>query len=575
MLSHRTRIKLAEAWVSARPWILGLLGVGVLAWLWFFLATVGPGQAVEEVPQEAPKMEDPEFQRKLEEIAALEERYKTFAAADIISDEAYTVLSSAVDKQRAIARSSLHGDYEQQRNLERLESELDALRARRAIGRLEQRFADGELAVKEMRLEDAEAAYKEALELQRGINTGSAPSRYKNFVREATIEKALTSLQVYPLHNEKEAALERARAAMNEKRFADALAAYTVARDRLDRINREFTATRFANLAEFDRLQTEIDSLNAAGIARELESFEKEGDAAERAGDSKAAATAYAEALLRQQQINQLFPRSRFMSSARIETLETKLQTARSQPLAAQLALMEAQISADLRRRRVVAAEQAVPKAMALTDRLATEFPRSRFIDGNVRIKLSYIGLKRADLKAIQDEVFNRLLPMIGVNDRLLLASEVPQSLYMAIMNTNPSRNPGRSMPVDSVNWNDAQEFCTRLGWIMGATVRLPNADEYRVALGDDAGEIRSSAGGGAVGSTEAGRANLNGYRDLVGNLGEWLAAPEGAESAIVAGGSYLDSPEAHSKFPQETRPKTERARHIGFRFILELPAER
>ena len=43
----------------------------------------------------------------------------------------------------------------------------------------------------------------------------------------------------------------------------------TAARDAQDRINREFGRTRYADLAGVDRLNSEIESLNAAGIAAE------------------------------------------------------------------------------------------------------------------------------------------------------------------------------------------------------------------------------------------------------------------------------------------------------------------
>ncbi len=575
MLSYRQRLQLFEFWTASRPWIFGGLGVVLLVGVWILLANSGPGRAVKEVPKETISPTDPVLLRKIAAVAELEARYKTFAAADIVSDEALVVLAEAVEKQREIARSAVHGDYAQQQNLERLESEYDALRARRALGTIEQRVKDGDEDVKALRLVEAEAAYKEALQLQRAINTGAAPSRFKNYVREAEIEKSLTSLQVYPLNQEKDRALEKARAAMAEERWADALAGYNAARDALDRINREFGTTRFADLAGLDRIEAEIATLNAASIVKELDAKEAEGDAADRSGDTKAAAALYLEALTRQQQVNQLFARSRFVSSKRIETLETKLQTARSQPIAVELTRLDATISADLRRRRLVAAEQALPRALELTERLEKDFPRSRYVDGALRIKLSYLGLKRAEIKALQDQVFDRLLPLIGVNDRLMLASEVPQDIYQVVMNTNPSRNPGRSMPVDSVNWNDAQEFCTRLGWIMGTNVRLPTEAEYRGALGANPGEVRSSAGEGKVGTTEGGRANPNGYRDLVGNLAEWLNADPALDRAVLAGGSNLDSPEALAKFILESRSKVDRARHIGFRVVMELPADR
>ncbi|MBC8010338.1 MAG: SUMF1/EgtB/PvdO family nonheme iron enzyme [Burkholderiales bacterium] len=575
MLSHRVQYKLQDFWQSARPWVFSAVGVGLLAGLWFVLANTGPGRAVEEVPDELVALDDPELLKRIEEVTVLETRYKTYAAADIVSDEAVGVLSEAVEKQRAIARSSIHGTYEQQTQLERLESELGLLRAKRTVGMILQRISDGEADVKGMRLADAEEAYKEALELQRAINIGSAPSRYKNYVREAEIEKALQSLQVFPLHFEKEAALEKARTAMTEERWADALAAYMVARDALMRINRDFANTRFADTSGLDRTEAEIASLNAASIAKELDAKEAMGDAYERAGDHKTAGDYYAEAFTRQQQINQLYARSRFMSSTRMEAIDSKLQTARSYPLATELTKLEESISADLRRRRIVAVEQALPQAMALTDRLATEFPRSRYVDGSIRIKLSYLGLKRTDLKRLQDEVFDKLLPMVGVTDRLLLGCEVPQGLYLSVMNTNPSRNPGRTMPVDSVNWNDAEEFCMRLGWILGVKVRLPTVEEYRLALGEGGGEIRSSAGDGKVGTVDGGRPNANGYRDLLGNLAEWISSPADTDRAPVAGGSNLDTPEAITKFLVESRTKVDRARHIGFRFVVDLPAER
>ena len=157
-----------------------------------------------------------------------------------------------------------------------------------------------------------------------------------------------------------------------------------------------------------------------------------------------------------------------------------------------------------------------------------------------------------------------------------MLQTEVPQALYLQIMKTNPSRQPGRAYPVDSVSWLDAMQFCERLGWIMGQTVRLPNADEFRVALGDAA--ERWSAENGATGPSAQsremamGEPNAMGFFDLLGNLAEWLAAPpgeRGSELASVAGGSYLDGPEVLRSLRLEERPRSDRARHIGFRFVM------
>lgn len=574
MLSHRARYKLENLWLVVRPWLFGTLGVASLVFLWYFLSTVGPGAAVEAVP-EAVKPEDPAVVKLTQEVIELEKQYQVYAAANITSDEAHNVLVQAVDKQRALVRFSLKGDYTYQTKLEQLESELAGVRAKRTIGRIEVLEKEGEEARDALNLPKAQAALEEALKLQRDINASSAAPKYKNFVRETTLEAAITSLAVLPIFQEKEASLAKARAAVNEERWADALAGYIAARDALERINRDYSRTRYANLTEFDRIESEIASLNAAGVAAAIDQKEAAGDGYDRAGDYVEAATNFADALALQQQINDRFARSRFVSSKRIEELEIKLQTARSRPLALDLAKLDAVLSENLRKRRVVLVEQNLPQAVAMTKRLAEEFPRSRAVDGDLRIKLNYLVLKGAELRRIQDEVYDRLLPLIGVSDRLLLASETPQGIYQAIMNTNPSRAPGRALPVDSVNWLDAQEFCTRLGWVLGTEVRLPTEQEFRIAVGKGGGEVRSSADGGRVGSTDSGRPNANGYRDLLGNLAEWTVAPTQSDDAQVAGGSYLDTPEVIKDLPLESRPKVDRARHIGFRFVVILPPDR
>ncbi|MEO0055908.1 MAG: hypothetical protein RLZZ50_1855, partial [Verrucomicrobiota bacterium] len=490
-------------------------------------------------------------------------------------DEAHAVLFNAVERQRALVRASPRGDYTPHLNLERLQGDLDTLEAQRDTPRIEALQKDGDDARDDMRLEEAAKAYREALDLQTRINGSAAAGRFKNFVRVTTLEQSLNALAVLPIVRERDAALVKARSAYADERWADALSGYISARDAQDRINREFPSTRYANITEFDRLEAEIASLNAAGIAAEIDRKEKLGDAMNRAGDHAAAAAGFAEALSLQQQINDRFSRSRFVSSSRIEALEVKLQTARSQPIALELAKLDQGIAEDLRRRRVVVADRQLPRAMELTEKLAAEFPRSRSVDGALRIKLNYLILKRADLRRLQDEVYARLLPLVGADDRMLLASETPQLLYQDIMNTNPSRNPGRTMPVDSVSWLDAEEFCARLSWVMGTPVRLPTQEELQIAHGKGGGDVRSSASGGRVGATDSGRPNANGYRDLVGNLAEWVVAPAGDDRAQVVGGSYLDTPEVVLKFPVEARPKSDRARHIGFRFVLFPSADR
>lgn len=160
-----------------------------------------------------------------------------------------------------------------------------------------------------------------------------------------------------------------------------------------------------------------------------------------------------------------------------------------------------------------------------------------------------------------------------------LLQTEVSQVLYRQVMRTNPSRHPGRALPVDSVNWFEARQFCERLGWLLGRPVRLPSRDEFAIALGGAAERQRlltelPAEPGKESRPMAAGRATAGGFYDLLGNLAEWLDAADsdrGMEPAPVVGGSYLDGAAALAEWPDTEMPRSERARHVGFRVVVEM----
>ncbi len=572
MPAHRIRRHLINFFRAVRIWLLCALGIGALASLYYFLATAGP-KRVSDTSSVITEADDPAIARLSEEIDRLEKQYRQAADANLVTADAKAALEKAVEKQKELLRTYSRAGQAESTRLVRLETELDDVRAREKVVVVDRLEKDGEDLLAAGSLADASAKLSEALLLQREINRSSASSRFKNYVRETSLAQAVDAVSAAPIHNEMKAAVARARQATADQRWPEALAAYTAARDAQERINRQFGRTRYADLAGADRLTAEIESLNAAGIATEIEAKEKAGDELVVRRRPAEAAALFTEAETLQLQVNQNFPRSRFVSSQRIEDLGIKRQTALSMNLADALEDLDRAIAQHLRKRQIIAAEQKLEEAGQLAERLFKEYPRSRRLDGSLRIKLAYLGLRKTELRALQDEVYDRLLPLPGVSERLLLKTEVPQSLYVLVMNTNPSRNPGRTFPVDSVSWNDAQEFCTRLSWLLGATVRLPTPDEFRVALGGDyGGEMWSSANSGGR-SREVGRqkTNTTGFGELLGNLAEWAHAPADADRAPVMGGSYLDDADALLKVPTELRPKSDRTRHVGLRILVEL----
>ena len=152
----------------------------------------------------------------------------------------------------------------------------------------------------------------------------------------------------------------------------------------------------------------------------------------------------------------------------------------------------------------------------------------------------------------------------VTLNSFYIGATEVPQSLWTAVLGDNPSYNKGDSLPVEMVSWKDCQRFISRLNELTGEKFRLPTEAEWEYAARgatNDQGLKYSGSNrigtvawyngnsGGAshpVGTLEP---NWVGLYDMSGNVWEWCADkyenPNGAgvqnseNRHITRGGSW------------------------------------
>ena len=60
-----------------------------------------------------------------------------------------------------------------------------------------------------------------------------------------------------------------------------------------------------------------------------------------------------------------------------------------------------------------------------------------------------------------------------------IAATEVTQQQWLALMPSNRSPQQGGGLPVTSVSWTEAREFCLKLSQREGATYRLPTEVEW------------------------------------------------------------------------------------------------
>jgi hypothetical protein len=561
---------------STRPrWLLGLLAVVVLAGLGGFVAFWRVAQPPG--PRGALTADE---QKNAAEITYLEGRLTILSdqlgrlgETGPLADQ-LKLIEEAVERQDRLRRLRPAPVPQDEVRFAEWQTKLGNVRARES-NRLSQ---EAEAAANALGVTDRPAAVeklKEALRRQREVNAGLAIPSLKNYAREARLQQEAEHLEAEPLQAEAQGLLAQARAHVAAGRWREALEQFGRARDIQLKLNRDYARSRFSDLLAIDRLAAEMAALSATEAHDQLEALVVRATAAAAAQQPAEADALLAEAVTRQKLINEQFAKSRFVSMERLEQLETDRQTLRARAALGEVAGLDRTAAGHLRRRELFQAQRLITQALEKLEAAVAQSPKARGLGEELRQRLNYLGLRQADLVQIQDQTYDLLLPLPGHEPFALLKTEVPQSLYGLVMNGNPSRNAGHAFPVDSVTYAEAGEFCQRLGWVLGATVRLPAEAEFRRAVGNATATAAHAWGleNGPGKSRPAAEkpANAGGFHDLLGNVAEWLLADAAADTALVAGGSFAESRGQLQALPMRRVPKTERARTHGFRVVVEI----
>ncbi|MCY3018209.1 MAG: formylglycine-generating enzyme family protein [Planctomycetota bacterium] len=176
----------------------------------------------------------------------------------------------------------------------------------------------------------------------------------------------------------------------------------------------------------------------------------------------------------------------------------------------------------------------------------------------------------------------------------------VTQEQYMQVMGTNPSHFKGQNLPVETVSWDNAAEFCKKVSEKTGLMVRLPTDAEREYACragttttyntGDSDADLDKAAWYYAnskstthpVGQKAA---NAWGLHDMHGNVWEWCLdlwqehygpeaavdpkGPENGQARVLRGGSWGDDAgNCRSAYRDRFLP-VNRYCYFGFRVVV------
>jgi formylglycine-generating enzyme required for sulfatase activity len=179
-----------------------------------------------------------------------------------------------------------------------------------------------------------------------------------------------------------------------------------------------------------------------------------------------------------------------------------------------------------------------------------------------------------------------------------LLETEVTQGMWESVMGNNPSEFKGAKLPVETVSWNDCQEYVKKLNDLKvapaGFKFSLPTEAQWEYAcragtttaysFGDTL--TQQQANFSSEQTTEVGKypANAWGLKDMHGNVWEWcldwygeypsgaVTDPTGADegsSRVVRGGSW-NAVAGHCRSAiRDNYGESDRGSHLGIRLSL------
>ena len=134
----------------------------------------------------------------------------------------------------------------------------------------------------------------------------------------------------------------------------------------------------------------------------------------------------------------------------------------------------------------------------------------------------------------------------VDVQEFYMAQTEVTEGQWYALMGGDPPSRRDRNLPKTEVNWHDCNNFCEKLGAILGCEVGLPHeveweyaargGQDYTYAGSNNPDEVAWYSDNSGNRTHPVGQKKPNGYGlyDMSGNVWEWCQNAYGAVADAV-----------------------------------------
>ncbi len=558
--------------------VIGVLLLITLCLTGFYLLTyLGPGkvadrrQIAREVPAEAE-----EWRTKSGELEA---RFREVLGLRSANEQDLALLQEAIQLQRQYLQALGGIDRASTDRLNQLEILLHTESVRPLAQRSREIERDALAARDAGNADEALRLMREVEGLERRIHDDFSKAENRNAVRFREIERRVHEMEARPFYQQTLAEEEEALQAVETGDWAKARHHYEEAIRLQRHLNMEYRGLRYADAQRLSRLEADYFSLESSPLFDEIQTLLARAEEHFEQARYREAAADFQSASRLQRRLNEQFPRSRFASVPKVDELLAKSRSSLSRELGEEILSKGDELNQRLLQREIWQAITLINQLFPMSERFRETYGATALLDERFFRRIQYLHFVQEDLDLLQDRIYGQLIPLPGQTEQFMYRVEVPQALYSSVMLNNPSRQQGERLPVDSVTWSEAKEFCDKVSWILGRPVRLPTLAEFYEALGSlryvNLDEVSWNLENSSNRTHEVGtkQANEAGFHDLLGNVAEWLEAESLTSDLEVplAGGSAETSIDRLAESPLENLDRRTRNRMIGFRFVVDM----